>query len=164
MTQGMTIIWLDLTQTRDSQCYVSLCKIDPFLISYRDTQKCLDYVLNLKDDAKRVILIISMNEVFTSSDTVIQQYIQTTQIEFIYILWNSTKVNIAKFDKLNKVCGIYTDRFLLWNELSSLHSVRRQRREDFLDMDFLMTTYDMSDCHYNNIVAPRKGFTIFIDE
>ncbi len=86
MTKFVPTICLDEAQTLDSQCYVSFCKIDPYLISYRDTQKCIDYITNLKNDEDRVILIISTDKLLSSSDTLIQQCVKLTQIESIYIL------------------------------------------------------------------------------
>jgi hypothetical protein len=139
MTKSVTTIWLDQAQTRDSQCHISFCTIDPYLISYRDAQKCIDYITNLKDDEDRVILIISTNKLLSSSDTLIQQCIKLTQVESTYILYNTTEVNAEKFDKSSKVPGVYTERDSLCNDFTMLPYIKRQHREDFQRTEFIIT-------------------------
>jgi tetratricopeptide (TPR) repeat protein len=142
MTKTVTTIWLDEAQTRDSQCHMSFCTIDPYLIAYRDTQKCIDYINNLKDEEDRVILIISTNHLLSSSDTLIQQCVKLAQIESIYILYSSIEVSTERFDKSSKVRGVYTERYSLCNDITFLPHVKRQRREDFQRTDFIITALD----------------------
>jgi hypothetical protein len=118
---------------------MSFCTIDPHLISYRDTQQCIDYITNLKGDEDHVILIISTNKLLSSSDTLIQQCVKLAQVESTYILYNSIEVNAERFDKLSKVRGVYTERYSLCNELTLSSSIKRQRGEDFQRMDFIIT-------------------------
>jgi hypothetical protein len=142
MTKTVTTIWLDQAQTRDSQCHMSFCTIDPYLISYHDIQKCIDYINNLKDDEDRVILIISTNKLLSSSDTLIQRCVKLTQVESIYILYSSTEVNAENFDKPSKVREVYTERYSLCNDFTFLPHIKRQRREDFQRTDFIITALD----------------------
>ena len=118
MTKIVTTIWLDQTQICDRQCYISFCTIDPYLITYRDTQKCIDYITGLKPDEYRVIMIITINQLLSSTDTLIQQYVNLSQIESIYILCISTEIGIEIDDKQSKVRGIYTELNLLCKSLS----------------------------------------------
>ncbi|CAF4015774.1 unnamed protein product, partial [Rotaria sp. Silwood1] len=142
MTKAVTIIWLDQAQTHDSQCHISFCTVDPYLLSYRDTQKCIDYITNLKEDEDRVILIISTKKLLSASDTLIQQCVKLTQVEATYILYDSTEANAERFDKPSKVRGVYTEQYSLCNELTLLPYIKRQRREDFQRTDFIITALD----------------------
>jgi len=134
MAYVATTIWLDQTGTRDSQCYIDLCKIDPYLVSFRDVQKSIDYITKLKDNGHHIILIISVNEL------TIQEYVEQLPVESIYILYNSTMVHAEEIYKCSKIRGIYTERHALCNALSLLPCIKRQRRDDFQRMDFIVTS------------------------
>lgn len=148
MTKAVTTIWLDQTKICDRQCHISFCTIDPYLITYRDAQKCIDYITNLKDDEGRVVMIISTSEQLSASDTLIQQYVKLIQVESIYILCNSTEMNIGICDKPSKVRGIYTERYSLCKEFTLLPYIKHQRREDFQRTDFIITALEkLSDTY-----------------
>ncbi|UJR11654.1 hypothetical protein I4U23_015835 [Adineta vaga] len=158
MTKTITTIWLDQSQTHDSQCYISLCKIDPYLISYRDVHKCIDYITHLNDDENGVILIISTNKLLSpSDDTWIQQCVKLSQIESIYILFNSTDVNSELVKKTSKIRGIYTERYLLCDELSSLPNIKRQRRENFQRCDFIISNLkELTDAYRTPVTSEQS--------
>lgn len=76
--QNWNTIWLDRRQhlaasTTISTIHLSLCKIDPYLVTFRDVDKCIDYIVNMKDDENKVILIISNHSAYQCPRTLIQQ-------------------------------------------------------------------------------------------
>ncbi|CAF1259604.1 unnamed protein product [Adineta steineri] len=136
---------------------MSLCEIDPYLISYRDVHKCIDYIINLDDDKNSVILIISTNKLLFPSDAWIQQCAKLSQIESIYILSTSTDVNSELVNKLSKIRGIYTERYSLCDELSSLPNIKRQRRENFQRFDFIISSWkELTDAYTTPVTSPQS--------
>lgn len=138
MVKSVTTIWLDYGQISDKQCYMSFCKIDPYLVSFRDAKKCIDYIINLKINEDRVILIISTDKSSIISDTFIEQFTKLIQVEEIYLLCNSNKIENETFNHLRQVRGIYTERCALCNDLNSFMLINRRRREGYLRTDFII--------------------------
>jgi tetratricopeptide (TPR) repeat protein len=138
MAISPTIIWLDqiYTSVTINQSSITthffLCKSDPYLIAFRDTDKCLNYIRNLKGEEK-IILIISSE---TLSDAIfLRQCEELPQVDSVYILYLS---GIQVTQTVSKTCEIYTDLGSLCNHLKQLPNIRRCRREGFVRDDFII--------------------------
>ncbi len=61
-TNSVNIIWLNTTYNGntfkiDNATHLSLCRIDPCLLTFHDLDKCLDYITTFKNT--KVVLIIT---------------------------------------------------------------------------------------------------------
>lgn len=133
MAISPTTIWLDraysiVDKKSNIEIHFSLCKIDPYLITFRDTDKCFNYIHERDDE---IILIISDK---TSADRAfLQQCEELSQINSVYIL-SSPDIQISQ--TMSKPCEIYTNLESLCIRLWQLPNIRRCRREDFVRDDF----------------------------
>ncbi len=58
MTQNSITVWLNqthdpITTEFDRATHLSLCKIDPYLVTFRHTHKCIDYITQAQTDEKK---------------------------------------------------------------------------------------------------------------
>ncbi|CAF4819848.1 unnamed protein product [Rotaria socialis] len=147
MKNFTTVVWLDQGEVRNKQWYISLCKIDPYLVSYRNAQSCIDYISNSLGNEDHVVLIVSYYKTLLASDKSMQQFVQLTQVHAIYILCDANEINAKIFSKSTRISGIYTDFYSLCNDLNSLTSINRRRRDDYLPTDFIITAKGkLTDC------------------
>ncbi|CAF0814736.1 unnamed protein product [Didymodactylos carnosus] len=137
MVPNWITIWLDLTYdtsattTGSVATHLCLCKTDPYLLTFRSSDKCIDYITDLQDDDK-VILLISND---TSVHTLLQQSEELPQVDSVYIL-SSNKT----FETSTKIRGIYTNLESLCAHLWQLSNIKRYRRESSLDSDFTISS------------------------
>ncbi|CAF0778567.1 unnamed protein product [Didymodactylos carnosus] len=143
----ITLIWLDLTYTvcsRDEsvRTHLALCKVDRYLITFRDTQKCLDYIAELTEE-KVILIITHETSVFSADSILLQRNHNLQQIDSLYIIY-STETNSSDFmemsSKIHRISRAQLQPFC--DQLSSTPSFqqRRQRpRERFIRNDFTLT-------------------------
>ena len=143
----ITLIWLDLTYTVCSrnesvQTHVALCKVDPYLITFRDAEKCLDYIAELTEE-KVILIVTHETSVFSADSIVSQRNYDVQQINALYIIY-STETNTSDFmmmaSKIHRVSRAQLQPFC--DQLSSIPSFqqRRQRpRATFIRNDFTVT-------------------------
>ncbi|CAF1342459.1 unnamed protein product [Didymodactylos carnosus] len=149
MFQSLITIWLDQVYDTaptsavkiNSATHLSLCKIDPYLITFRDSDECIDYITDLKEDETKVVLIISISNAisYLRSDVLFQLGDQLLQVDSLYVLF-SNDTNIETFEPSKKVQGLYTDTKSLRNQLYQLPYLRQKRREGFVRADFSITS------------------------
>ncbi|CAF1576730.1 unnamed protein product, partial [Didymodactylos carnosus] len=142
MLQNIITIWLDRADKTDSALHLLLCKIDPYVVTFRDTDRCIDYITDLKEDEIKTVLIISSGTASLTPDTLLQLSEELLQIVSIYIL-SSNDTNIETLELSEKVQGFYTDSKLLCDQLCQLPYLRRKRGEQFLRTDFSITSLSL---------------------
>ena len=91
MEENFTTVWFDRTYdpkntTMNRRLHLSLFKIDPYLLTFRDSSKCIDYITDVKDD-NSVILIVSSNELFLSIDSLLNLRNECSQIHSVCIIY-----------------------------------------------------------------------------
>ena len=144
MPLNWVTIWLDRTYetavaTINTEIHLSLCKVDPFLMTFRDFVKCVDYMKNLKEDESRVNLIISNDTAPLSPETFLQRIEEHSLIHSIYLLILNT-THRQTYEMSPKVHGIYTDLKSLCTQLYQLPYLREKRRKGLLRTDFNITS------------------------
>jgi hypothetical protein len=138
-------IWLDYTFGKpDIETHRSLSNSDPYLVTFRDKDECIDYVTDLPQSEERTVLIISNDAAILYISTVLQLCEELQQIASIYILHNGIHSLVDVFaSQTTKVQGIYTDTQSLieqFNHLSYLCDRRRRGKEEFVRGNFSFTT------------------------
>ncbi|CAF1450341.1 unnamed protein product [Rotaria sordida] len=141
MVENWITIWLDhrsdLTVVgSDRTTHLALCKIDPYLITFRNSNECIDYTSELQPDENKVILIISSD---SYPDILLKITEELSQIDSIYVLY-SNETDHQTFENLSKIHAIYTDLEALCSQLRLLPNIKRNRRQSFLDDDFIINS------------------------
>ena len=154
MAQNLIPIWFDRTYessdiNTNRTIHLCLCKNFPYLMTFRDTEKCVYHLNRIKDDDSKVILIVSSKKEFLFPDILLHLSHELPQIDSVYILYlNDTIERIYVKDK------IYTDIQLLSNCLSVLPGVERHRRKGFIRDDFNISAVS------STIISARSRNTI----
>jgi hypothetical protein len=133
MSQNWITVWLDLTYgnsatTVDSAAtHLALCKIDPYLVTFRKSDRCINYITGLQANHNKVIVLISND---TPVDTLLQQSEELSQIGSVYIVLSNETSDTEIFKISAKIRGIYTDLESLCNQLGkhSHKTVGKKRR------------------------------------
>jgi hypothetical protein len=91
MEENSITVWFDRTYdpihaAMNRTVHLSLCKIDPYLLIFRDSSKCIDYIINIEDD-KSVIMIVSSNKPFISTDSLLNMRNECSRIHSVCILY-----------------------------------------------------------------------------
>ncbi|CAF3851906.1 unnamed protein product [Rotaria sp. Silwood1] len=149
MTVDSVIIWLD--QTYDdvaavakaktgAAIHVALCKVDPYLVTFRDSNKCIDYITDItENETKKVLIISSEKTISLPVNTLLQLSEELLQIASVYILiLNDTTEK--PLEKTTKVHGVYAHLKALCNQLYQLPYISRKRRERVVHTDFTVTS------------------------
>ncbi|CAF3138415.1 unnamed protein product [Rotaria sp. Silwood2] len=135
--QDSITIWIDrflpnhsasTTITIKRAVHFALCKIDPYLITFHDIDKCTDSIENINENQSKVILIISKNESFSHSENLAQYCEEFALIDSIYILCLNV-ADISSFERFSKVRSVHTDLYLLCKEVNRIPTIRRQRHQ-----------------------------------
>ncbi|CAM4937448.1 unnamed protein product [Rotaria socialis] len=92
MTENVHTVWLDLvykqaTSKSKTVIHLSLCKIDPNLVTFRNMDKCINYIKNLNQNDDKVILIISTSTTSHLLKTFLQQTEELSQVSTVYVLY-----------------------------------------------------------------------------
>ncbi len=93
MSQNLIMIWLDRTYESaaaaktHSTLHRSLCEIDPYLVTFRHSDKCIDYITDLNEDKNKIVLIISNELPSPSPDTLLLRSEELLQIDSVYMLF-----------------------------------------------------------------------------
>jgi hypothetical protein len=119
MTQNSITVWLNQTDDPttaevDRATHLSLCQIDPYLVTFRDTHKCVDYITQTQTDEKKFILLISSTTLSQSLDVLRDLGQEFSQINSIYV-FDSNQTNTIEDVKVSS--AVYTNLELLCNRL-----------------------------------------------
>jgi tetratricopeptide (TPR) repeat protein len=141
-------VWLDQAyeagiKSDRVKVQLSLCKVDPYLITFRDSNKCIYYITNLKEEESKIILIISngTQHLSSPSDSLLKLSEELSQVDAIYILYsNERNAAVESLQTSSKICGIYTNLDILCNQLSQMPTINRRRRKGFVRNDFSMAS------------------------
>ena len=92
MTEKFSTVWFDLTYKHEpskgkSKIHLALCKIDPYLLTFRDKDKCINYIKSLNENENKVILIISLSTTCHFLKTFLRQTEELPQINSVHILY-----------------------------------------------------------------------------
>ena len=139
---SVTTVWLDLSCNADIVTHGSLCQIDPYLTTFRDCLKCIEYITGVYDDASQILLLVTTME--TTACDFLLSFLKLLEglphVDSIYIVYDLSKPQILISSPLNKVCGVYTDTKSLCDKLKQLPNIKRHRREGALRQDFTIAT------------------------
>ncbi|CAF3397278.1 unnamed protein product [Rotaria sp. Silwood2] len=135
--QDSITIWFDGMLPNDSASttitikravHFALCKVDPYLRTFRDLDKCIDYILNINENQNKIILVISKDESSSHPENLAERCEEFAIIDSIYILCLNI-ADISSFERFSKVRCVHTDLNLLCNELNQISTIRRQRHQ-----------------------------------
>ena len=118
--------------------HISVCEIDPYVATFRDSNQCFDYITCIDDDEMQVVLVVCCVDAVNLCQSLLKRCEELRQIASVYIL-SVTKSTDNIDDSLSnttKVHGNYTDVSELCNHLSQLSYVKRYRREGLHREDF----------------------------
>ena len=141
---SIKIVWLDTVFDRNFAKYIhrSLCEVDPYLITFRNWDKCISFIASLNGTENKVILIVSRETLTQSNKALLQRYEELLQLDSIYILKEPTAVGeLITPETSNEMCNIYTDINLLCNDLSRISNLREHRHIEGFDCeDFVIVS------------------------
>lgn len=136
MTQNFITIWFDRPCAQDSsieiyqQIHAFLCRSSPYLITFRNSNDCADYISNVDEEKNKIILIVSSRIPFLSPDTLLNLAEDLPQIDSVYILYSN------EMSAKNGGDNIYTTVQSLCLKLNQIPNVERHRRKGFVRDDF----------------------------
>ena len=122
---SQSIVWLDLTETPGSTIHFELCKIDPYLDTFRSGDRCIDFITEQNYSEVQMFLVLSLDTSVTCS--LLSIYQQLPQVNSIFIL-SSFEIDYSDF---NKIHGIYSDSTSLCEILNKKCTHRRRHRDRF---------------------------------
>lgn len=125
MTQNSIRVWLNqthdpITTEFDHATHLSLCKIDPYLVTFCHTHKCIDYITQTQTDEKNVILLISSTMPSQSLDALRHRGQEFSQINSIYV-FASNETNTIEDVKVSS--AVYTNLESLCNQLRQVPTI-----------------------------------------
>ncbi|CAF1116131.1 unnamed protein product [Adineta ricciae] len=133
--------------------HISLCKVDPYIVTFRDADLCFNYIIRMNDDDKQAVLVISCDNPANLSKRILTQCQELRQIASVYVL-SITKdesgiVNSSSY--MPKLCGHFTDVSELCNQLGQLPYLKNQYKEGPYRKDFSINFFPeitMSEIQY----------------
>ncbi|CAF1351125.1 unnamed protein product [Didymodactylos carnosus] len=134
----VSTIWLNQNNEFYSFTHRFLTKIDRSLITFCDSDECIDYITNLKEDENHILLIISIQT--QSSSTLLQLTRELPKIISVYILNSDEEEDPRSYGPLAKLSGTHAELRSLNYTFQQLSSLRRHYKERFLHEDFVITT------------------------
>ncbi|CAF1278122.1 unnamed protein product [Adineta steineri] len=162
----ISTIWLNQTYKQsginvNSTTHLCFRNIDPNLITFRDSFKCLNYISNLGEFGNNVILLVTYDTFYQPSDMLLQLCEQLNQIGSIYILCSTEIHNRQLAEKLTKYRGIYKNVESLCHKLLQLPYFQNKRQKAFIQNPFtintLPPTYIPSFTISNSLSSPIKS-------
>ncbi|UJR18521.1 hypothetical protein I4U23_005427 [Adineta vaga] len=148
MAQNSVTVWLDETcdsivsNEINSDTHLTLCKIDPYLVTFRDLDKCADYIIQTETDEKKVLLLISSETPSKSLDVFLKLKEKFSHIDSVYC-FTSNEFDSNKH--INAPSGIYTNFESLCDNLRKLPDIQRHRRKTLFRDDFATSSISNTD-------------------
>ncbi|UJR12052.1 hypothetical protein I4U23_016230 [Adineta vaga] len=158
----ITTIWLNKSGQYDSNVHMCLCKLDPYLVTFCNTDKCIDFITNMEEDVEgKVLLIISIEMFPIPVYTMLQLCEELAQIDSIYILDSTEMEFTGILATFTKVRGVYKNSKALYDFVNPVFNIRRQRRGEYVYDDFIISILPSSAIQSTAITTNNTDYQRF---
>jgi hypothetical protein len=127
----LTVIWLDQTNDRKTarSTFIQLCKSAPYMCAFRDSDKCIDSITNIREEDNTNVLLIISIDTFSSIGTLLQVCEELPQIAIVYMLCSPTANHKGGLlvSYSTERGAVYADLSSLCTQLENQTKVQRQR-------------------------------------